>query len=103
MVGCKKRLSSNGNSRQQVTGTCEVPVTSSNKIMNPGWYILNYHDISWEESAYTRAIGGNLPPDIFRSHLDALSQNARLVSVPDGFERFRAGRYQRAIGQYLVR
>ena len=59
--------------------------------MNPGWYILNYHDISWEECAYTRAIGGNLPPDIFRSHLDALSQNARLVSIPDGFQRFREG------------
>ncbi len=59
--------------------------------MNPGWYILNYHDISWEESAYTRAIGGNLPPDIFRSHLDALSKNARLVSVPDGYERFQQG------------
>ncbi len=57
--------------------------------MNPGWYILNYHDISWEESAYTRAIGGSLPPDIFRSHLAALNQNARLVSIPDGFERFR--------------
>ena len=59
--------------------------------MNPGWYILNYHDISWEESAYTRAIGGNLPPDIFRSHLVALGQNARLVSIPDGFQRFRQG------------
>ena len=59
--------------------------------MNPGWYILNYHDISWEESVYTRAIGGSLPPDVFRSHLDALSQNARLVSIPDGFQRFRQG------------
>ena len=59
--------------------------------MNPGWYILNYHDISWEDSAYTRAIGGNLPPDIFRSHLDALNKNARLVSIPDGFQHFRRG------------
>ena len=61
------------------------------QIMNPGWYILNYHDISWEETPYTRAIGGNLPPDIFRSHLDALRQRARLVSIPEGFRRFRQG------------
>jgi peptidoglycan/xylan/chitin deacetylase (PgdA/CDA1 family) len=60
--------------------------------MNPGWYILNYHDISWEKGAYTRAIGGNLPPDIFRSHLDALRQTARLVSIPDGFRRFHEGK-----------
>jgi peptidoglycan/xylan/chitin deacetylase (PgdA/CDA1 family) len=61
--------------------------------MNSGWYILNYHGISWEDSAYTRAIGGNLPPDIFRSHLDALNKNARLVSIPDGFQRFQQGEF----------
>ena len=59
--------------------------------MNPGWYILNYHGISWEDGVYTRALGGNLPPDVFRSHLDALNKNARLVSIPDGFRRFQQG------------
>lgn len=60
--------------------------------MKPGWYILNYHEISWEESAYTRAIGGNFPPDVFHSHLQALSEHAHLVSVPEGLAQFRAGK-----------
>ena len=59
--------------------------------MKNGWYILNYHDVSWEENAYERAVGGSLPPDAFRSHLEALSENARLVSIPEGMTLFRSG------------
>jgi len=59
--------------------------------MKPGWYILNYHDISWEENAYERAIGGNFPPDIFRSQVQALSQAARLVSIAEGRQRWQQG------------
>ncbi len=62
-----------------------------NPHMKPGWYILNYHDISWEENAYERAIGGNFPPDIFRAHVQALSRAARLVSVAEGLRRWQQG------------
>ncbi len=58
--------------------------------MKNGWYILNYHDISWEDSVYTRGVGGSLPPDVFRSQVQALSQQARLVTIADGAAQWRA-------------
>jgi peptidoglycan/xylan/chitin deacetylase (PgdA/CDA1 family) len=56
--------------------------------MKKGWYILNYHDISWEENIYLRGIGGTIPPDIFNSHLESLNQHGRLVSIEKGFNKF---------------
>ena len=56
--------------------------------MRPGWYVLLYHDVSWEESPYLRGIGGMVcPPDVFRGHLEQLSRSGRLVSVPEGLEQ----------------
>jgi len=60
-------------------------------MLNPGWYILNYHDISGEENPYLVGIGGTFPPDIFREHLAALSQAGELVSVQEGFRRWQEG------------
>lgn len=60
--------------------------------MKNGWYILNYHDISWEENPFIKGIGGSFPPDVFREHLEALSQHGRLVSVQEGFELYRTGK-----------
>jgi len=56
--------------------------------MKKGWYILNYHDISWEENLLIRGLGGTFPPDVFRGHLKKLSQHFKLVSVPEGWELF---------------
>jgi peptidoglycan/xylan/chitin deacetylase (PgdA/CDA1 family) len=49
-----------------------------------GWYIILYHDVSWEENNYVRGIGGTCPPDLFRRHVRALSSLGKLVSVEDG-------------------
>ena len=61
-------------------------------MLKNGWYILNYHEISWEENPWIAGIGGSFPPDLFRAHLATLSRAARLVSVQEGFRRFREGR-----------
>jgi len=60
-------------------------------VMKNAWYILNYHDISWEENDFLKGIGGSFPPDIFREHLTELSQHARLVSVQEGFTLYCSG------------
>lgn len=59
--------------------------------MKKGWYILNYHDISWEENIYVRGIGGSFPVDIFRLHLEELNLNGRLVSISDGLMQYSSG------------
>ena len=59
--------------------------------MEKGWYILNYHDISWEENLFMRGIGGHFPPDIFRSHLEQLSLYGKLISVADGLKQYSSG------------
>ncbi|MEA3492539.1 MAG: polysaccharide deacetylase family protein [Campylobacterota bacterium] len=59
--------------------------------MKKGWYILNYHDISWEENSFIRGIGGSFSPDIFSGHLQELSRHTKLISVQEGFERYSSG------------
>ncbi|MEE8342090.1 MAG: polysaccharide deacetylase family protein [Candidatus Neomarinimicrobiota bacterium] len=56
--------------------------------MKNGWYILNYHNISWEENIYLRGIGGSFPPDIFESHIEYLSKHGNIVSIKDGFKKY---------------
>ena len=52
-------------------------------MLQPGVYILNYHSISWESSVYTRGIPGyTVPVDLFRRHLQMLTEIGQLVS-PD--------------------
>lgn len=60
--------------------------------MKKAWHILNYHDISWEENPLLRGIGGSFSPDVFRSHVEALSANSKIVSIQEGFEKFAAGK-----------
>ena len=57
--------------------------------MKNGWYILNYHDISWEENDFTRGIGGTFSPDIFDDHLYSISKIAKLVSIESGFNNWK--------------
>lgn len=53
----------------------------------PGWYIILYHDVSWEETPFVRHIGGSCPPDVFRDHVKVCAKLGRLVSVPEGADR----------------
>ena len=57
-----------------------------------GWYILVYHDVSWEESSFVRHIGGTCPPDVFQDHVRACRNLGELVSVRDGMNRFSSGK-----------
>jgi peptidoglycan/xylan/chitin deacetylase (PgdA/CDA1 family) len=58
----------------------------------PAWFILLYHNVSWEEGPLLWHIGGTCPPDIFRDHVKAALDLGRIVSVRDGYERFTSGR-----------
>jgi hypothetical protein len=55
------------------------------------WYILLYHDVSWEENAYLRTLGGTLPPDVLRDHLAELARYGDIVSISEGLRRVAAG------------
>ncbi|MEC9375442.1 MAG: polysaccharide deacetylase family protein [Pseudomonadota bacterium] len=59
--------------------------------MKKAWYILNYHDISWEQNEYLNAVGESFPPDIFSEHVAALSNEFELVSIQTGWERLKKG------------
>ena len=59
--------------------------------VKPGWYILLYHDVSWEENYYIRSIGGTCPPDLFQRHVSALADLGEIVSVAAGADRLRKG------------
>jgi hypothetical protein len=63
----------------------------------PGWYILLYHNVSWEESPFLWHIGGTCPPDVFRDHVQTCSQLGELVSVQDGVERMERGQVSRRL------
>ncbi|HHH27961.1 MAG TPA: hypothetical protein ENK57_06410 [Polyangiaceae bacterium] len=59
--------------------------------MKPGWYILNFHSVDWEDSILTRAIGGTTRPDVFRHQLERMASVGRFVSVPEGQARLESG------------
>jgi peptidoglycan/xylan/chitin deacetylase (PgdA/CDA1 family) len=62
--------------------------------MKKAWYILNYHNISWEENAFLRPLGGSFPPDIFREHVRALNNHFRLTGVNEAYNLFKNGNIQ---------
>ena len=57
--------------------------------LTAGWYILTYHDVSWEESSLIRGIGGTCPPDVFRDHVRTCATMGMMVSVQEGNDRLR--------------
>ena len=59
--------------------------------MKAGWYVLNYHNVDWENSLLTHALGGAVSPDIFRRHLKAFSRRGELISVQEGIRRLSEG------------
>ena len=55
------------------------------KSLKNGWYILLYHNISWENNCYTSSIGGTIPPDRFRDQVKQLNNIGKLVSIKQGY------------------
>lgn len=55
----------------------------------PGWYILLYHNVSWEEDAFLQRIGGTCAPDIFRAHVEFCKSEGTIVSVQVGIKKLR--------------
>src|SRR5215471_12480919 len=56
-----------------------------------GWYIILYHDVSWEETPFTSHLGSTCPPDVFRDHVRTCEELGELVSIQDGIERVKKG------------
>jgi hypothetical protein len=56
-----------------------------------GWYILNYHNVSWEDGLLTRGIGGSFPPDVFYEQVRVLSQEFELMEVVQAHQRLLQG------------
>lgn len=59
--------------------------------MHKAWYILNYHDVSWENNPLMNAVGETFPPDVFADQVAALANKFELVSIADGWERLQQG------------
>ena len=59
--------------------------------MRPGWYILNYHNVDWEDPILTRAVAVTTRPDVFRTQLEAMSKEGRFVSIPEGQAMLESG------------
>ena len=61
----------------------------------PAWYILLYHDVSWEENCYLRSVGGTCAPDVFRQHVKMAASLGDLVSVADGQRMLESNSFDR--------
>jgi peptidoglycan/xylan/chitin deacetylase (PgdA/CDA1 family) len=65
--------------------------------MKKAWYILNYHNISWEENRLLRPIGGSFSPDLFEEHIIALQEHFDIVGVNEGYAGFSQGKIQKPL------
>ena len=65
--------------------------------MKKAWYILNYHNISWEENALLRPIGGSFSPDLFEEHIVALQKHFEIVGVNEGYAALSQGKIQKPL------
>jgi peptidoglycan/xylan/chitin deacetylase (PgdA/CDA1 family) len=55
--------------------------------MRNAWYVLLYHNVSWEENPYTRGLSVTVPPDLLREHLAQASRHGEVVSIAEGLQR----------------
>jgi peptidoglycan/xylan/chitin deacetylase (PgdA/CDA1 family) len=62
----------------------------NSRLLNE-WYVLLYHNVSFEDNAYVRGLGGTVPPDVLRDHLAELGRRGELVSVGEALRRLGAG------------
>jgi len=65
--------------------------------MKAGWYILEYHNVEWEENPFMRIIRGTFPPDIFYDHMQKLGQIGEIVDVQIGLELALRGNIKRPL------
>lgn len=65
--------------------------------MKKAWYILNYHNISWEENILLRPIGGSFSPDLFEEHILALQEHFEIVGVNEGYAALSQGKIQKPL------
>ena len=63
--------------------------------MRNAWYLLLYHNVSWEENPYLRGLDVTIPPDLLREHLAALARLGDLISVTEGMQRLATGGFRR--------
>jgi len=57
----------------------------------PAWYILLYHDISWEETDFLASIGGTIPPDVFDRQVREAWGMGRLLPAKEAARLYVAG------------
>ena len=65
--------------------------------LKTAWYIINYHDISWEESPFLRPYSVVTPPDLFYKHVQAITKLGELVSFQEGYNRTKCNSLQHPI------
>ena len=65
--------------------------------MEPGWYILEYHRVDWEEPPLLRVLRGTIPPDVFEAHIKQLKQYGELVDIRTGLEQALSGKIKRPL------
>ena len=70
-------------------GPCER--FESRLSINPGWYVILYHDVSWEDSILSRTVGGCCPPDLFERQVNELRGLGQIVTVEQGIEALHSG------------
>lgn len=61
-------------------------------VSRPGWYIVAFHDIAWEENPWLSGLNITYPPDAFARCVRQLAAAATLVGIDEGFDRLRTGR-----------
>lgn len=65
--------------------------------MKTGWYILNYHNISWGSSVFESTIGGSFTPFEFSEHISVLLREFEIVSIDKGLELWENDKIDRPI------
>ncbi len=64
--------------------------------MRPGWYVLAFHEIAWEENPFLSGLNITYPPDAFAAAVEQLHSRATLIGVDEGFEKWRTGSLDKA-------
>jgi peptidoglycan/xylan/chitin deacetylase (PgdA/CDA1 family) len=57
----------------------------------PAWYILAYHNVSWEDNAFTSSIGGTIPPDVFERHVREAQGLGQLLPAQEAARLYASG------------
>ena len=55
------------------------------------WYILLYHNVSWEHGPFAEFCTSCCPPSLFREHVSAVANSYRIVSLEEGWRLTSSG------------